>query len=78
MVGRKEEIMVRGKTAHNRTVYASPLVAARGSVRLGRFATRPASLGNIPTAHYTYVLPALVAFLRKRCQRIRRRKALMW
>jgi hypothetical protein len=38
--------MWQGATSHNRSVYASPPLAARGSIRLGRYA---------PTAYSTHI-----------------------
>jgi hypothetical protein len=47
------KMMKYAPTAHNRTVYASPPLAAWGFVRPGHSATL------IPAAHCTHSLPAL-------------------
>jgi hypothetical protein len=45
--------MIHGRTAHNRTVYASPPLAARGSVWLGH----SASLHSHATLHPHFCKP---------------------
>ena len=50
----KNKIMSTGRTAHNRSVYASPPMAARGSGRLGH------GLTPIPTPPSTHIFAALV------------------